>query len=232
MPYLNASRSSWFGEATGPVLRHFECPAVDHTEVEKALRVSIPIPELRAAVQRALDLAVSLLNSAAPKLQISPRDASVRDLFRRCFGTTPEFVPAWKPASAKWVDRGDLVAIRLWAASKILAGGFIRFFCWGRQTHCSECSDSPPTYFACSSWGKQYVICLGSSFWTTPDGVDLNLNRAATLIHEAMHIYFGRLVGHGEKGRYGDANCYVRFALEVNGKPIPGRVRTRCGDAP
>ncbi len=232
MSYFNSSRFSALGAPAGPLLRHFECPAVDHAQVEAALKMSIPVPELRVAVKNALDLAVSLLNSAAAKLSVSGREPATRTLFRLCFGTNAESNPSWKTPAMKWVDRGHLVAIRLLAASKILAGGSIHYFCWGRQTHCPECPDVPPDYFACSSFGKRFVICLGSSFWTEADGVDINLNRASTLMHEALHIYFGTLIAHGETGPYGDANCYVRFALEANGKPVPTRVTARCPDKP
>jgi hypothetical protein len=110
---------------------------------------------------------------------------------------------------------GDLVTIRLRRAAEILDGGWIRYYCWGSPKYCTECRRQPPTYFACSSWGKRYVICLGTGFWKAWRDRD-EAKTASTLVHEALHIYFGSLIAHGEKGRYGNANCYQRFVLLIN----------------
>jgi hypothetical protein len=41
---------------------------------------------------------------------------------------------------------------------------------------------------------------------------------ALTLLHEALHIYFGPLIEHGERGGgYGNASCYERFVTEIAG---------------
>jgi hypothetical protein len=120
---------------------------------------------LRQAVETAAGNAVSWLWNAGAALRTSPRAARTRNLFCEAFGTTPEFVPAWRPANAKWIDRGDLVAIRLYDAAKILDGWWIHYYCWGDPRHCLECTRQPPTYFACSSFKGRYVICLGQAFW-------------------------------------------------------------------
>lgn len=210
-----------------PALRHFHCPPGDHAEIEKALQMSIMEGAPREALDGALRVTVLWLHNAASRLQMSPRDPDVRTAFRRAFGNTPEFVPDWRTPKDKWVDRGDLVAIRLWGVARILTGGSIRFFCWGKPSYCPECKDKPPTYFACSSWGKRYVICLGKGFWEKWNQRKPEDN-ASTLLHEALHIFFGRLIAHKIKEPYGNANCYARYVLEVNRQNVPPRVDTRC----
>lgn len=214
-----------------PTLRHFTCPAADHKEIEDALRMSIMQSAPREALDSALRMVVPWLHNAASKLMVSPRDPGVQTTFHRAFGTTPEFVPTWRKPGDKWVDRGHLVALRLLGVARILTGGSIRYFCWGRPGYCPECTKQPPAYFACSSFRQRYVICLGSDFWqnwnqrNTPDN-------AITLLHEGLHIYFGRLISHQENGPYGNAFCYERYVLEMNGQNVPAFLNTVCPPKP
>ena len=187
---------------------------------------------LRQAVETAAGNAVSWLWNAGAALRTSPRAARTRNLFCEAFGTTPEFVPAWRPANAKWIDRGDLVAIRLYDAAKILDGGWIHYFCWGDPRHCLECTRQPPTYFACSSFKGRYVICLGQAFWKAWQAND-EATLASTLLHEALHIYFGTLIAHGETGgRYGNANCYERYVIRFNDRFLHPATDTSCARFP
>jgi hypothetical protein len=212
-------------------LRHFRCPPRDHAEIEKALQISILKDAPRAALQSALRMTVPWLHNAASNLQVSPRAPHVHTAFRRAFGTTPEFVPAWRTPKDKWVDRGDLVAMRLRGVARILTGGSIQFFCWGKPSYCPECKTEPPTYFACSSFGKRYVICLGRLFWENWNQRNTEDN-AITLLHEALHIFFGRLIGHEKKGPYGNAYCYERYVLEVNRQKVPPFLDGLCPPKP
>jgi hypothetical protein len=225
--YVNTTEG--WGET--PSLRHFSCPPSDHAEIEKALQMSILQGAPREALESALRMAVPWLHNAASKLQVSPRDPGVRTTFKRAFGTTPEFVPSWRTPKDKWVDRGDLVAMRLWGVTRILTGGSIRFFCWGRPSYCPECTTQPPTYFACSSFAKRYVICLGRRFWENWNQRNTEDN-AITLLHEALHIFFGRLIEHERKGPYGNAFCYERYVLEVNRQNVPSFLDTLCPPKP
>ena len=208
-------------------VRYFTCTPHDQAEIEKGLKMSIFPGALRKAVETAAGNAVSWLWKAGAALRTSPRAARTRTLFCEAFGTTPEFVPSWRPANAKWLDRGDLVAIRLYAVAKILNGGWIRYYCWGSPRYCPECKRQPPTYFACSSWGKRYVICLGEAFWKAWQARD-DATLASTLIHEALHIYFGTLIAEGEKGRYGNANCYERYVIRFNNQFLHSATDTAC----
>lgn len=207
-------------------VRHFRCSPRDVSEIERRLSMSILPGALRQAVEKAAGDAVSWLWTASAALQTSPRAARTRTLFCEAFGTTPEFVPAWRSTGAKWIDRGDLVAMRLNAVAKILDGGWIRYFCWGSAAHCPECTGAP-TYFACASWGKRYVICLGEAFWRAWQARD-EATLASTLLHEALHIYFGRLISHGEKSRYGNANCYERYVISFNRQFLHTATSTAC----
>lgn len=207
-------------------VRYFTCNNAERSQIENALQMSVPVDALRSAVDAAAGRAVSWLLNAARALQ-RPRSNNTKTFFREAFKTTPEFVPTWRPPSASWRDRGELVRIRLMRTAKILDGGWIRYFCWGSQAHCPECTGAPSTYYACSSWGRRYVICLGQSFWIAwRDGDAVTL--AATLLHEALHIYFGRTVAHGERGPYGNAFCYERFVLRINGIPLPQATVNGC----
>lgn len=209
------------------LLRHFSCGPGQLTSVRALVGPAVTTDQLRAAVQTTLVQAVAWLDQAVLALRRAERGkGDTGQLFEEAFGTSLNFVPSWRPAGQKW-DRGDVVRARLAFAMKILAGGSIRFFCWGSQAFCPECSSDPSTYYACSSWGKKLVICLGKGFWD-----DWKAGRTdsmvATLIHESLHIYFGRLVGHGEKGRYGNVSCFLRFVLGLARRTLPDRVATNC----
>jgi hypothetical protein len=217
--------------APAALVRRYSCSAADTTAVEQALKISVAEGALRGAVEAAAREGISWIRQASGALQISPRSAHTRQLFKEAFGTTPEFVPTWRTKQSKWVDRGDLVAMRLNAVAKLLSGGWIRYYCWGDPAHCPECTTKPPTYFACSSWGKRYVICLGERFWTAWQNRD-TATMASTLIHEALHIYFGKLIAHGEKGRYGGADCYERFVVRLNGQFLHAATAAACAASP
>jgi hypothetical protein len=213
--------------ATKTRVRYFTCTARDRENIENALGMSVLPNALREAAETAAGKAVSWLWNAGSTLQVSPRAARTSRLFCEAFGATPGFVPTWRPANAKWIDRGDLVAIRLQSAARILDSGWIRYYCWGSKKHCPECSSQPPNYFACSSWVGRNVICLGTAFWRAWRDRD-EATPASTLVHEVLHIYFGRLIAHGEKGRYGNANCYERFAMLINDQFLHSATDTSC----
>ena len=209
------------------LLRHFACGPTELAAVRGVVGNAVSADQLRAAVRDSLVNAVTWARAAAAALSRSERDkGNTPFLFEEAFGTTAAQVPSWRPPGQTW-NLGDVVRARLLFAAQLLAGGSIHFFCWGDTRFCPECSDDPATYFACSSWGKRYVVCLGRGFWRDWRA-GLRESMAATMLHEALHIYFSRLVAHGETGRYGDANCYARFALRSAKVNVPARVRNRC----
>jgi hypothetical protein len=193
----------------------FNCSAAERSQIRAFLRISVSVATLRAALESAAGRAVSLAMRAANALDKSRRNATTRRIFCEAFGVTPEFVPPWRASLrgvVRWRDLGELVAIRLRDVAKILDGGCIHYFCWGSPAHCPECTGSPTAYFACSSFRGRYIICLGGLFWRAWRSGD-TVTTSSTLLHEALHIYFGRTVS--DRGRSGNANCYERFAVRL-----------------
>lgn len=217
------------GTATKNKVRQFFCNAADHKKVEDVLKMSVTDATLRSAVETTVAAALPLIYKAIGALRISPRSPTTIDIFRKAFAQKPDWNPTWKTSSMKWIDWGDLIATRLEKAAYILNGGEIRYFCYGSKTHCSECNDSPSTYYACSSWRGRYVTCLGHGFWEDWKKGDKN-SMISTLIHEALHIYFGRTVAH--TGRSANVWCYLRFVALINSRPMPSRVATGCPASP
>ena len=55
-----------------------------------------------------------------------------------------------------------------------------------------------------------------------PQTVDI---RASTLVHEAIHIYFGFTI---DSGTFANAHCYQQLVLDLNGVAIPPERVGRC----
>jgi len=209
-------------------VRSFICSTPDLTQIEAIIGRPTTQAEVRAAVAAAATQAVTLGTSGASALRASPRAAATRSFFQEAFGVPVEFIPAWRPTSATWRDMGELIAIRLRNAATILDGGWIRYFCWGDPAHCPECPQSPPGYFACSSFGLRHVICIGAAFWRAFGSGD-TATMASTLLHEALHIYFGTTIA--DSGRSGNANCYERFVIRINGLFLHPATAANCPPA-
>lgn len=214
--------------ATGRV-RHFFCNPADHKKVEDYLKMSVTDATLQSAIETSIEKALPWIYNAIAALRVSPRSPKTIAIFRQAFAQPPSWNPTWKNATMKWVDWGDLIATRLEKAAHILNGGQIKFFCYGSPAHCSECTKTPPNYYACSSWKGNYVICLGHSFWDDWKKGNRD-SMVSTLIHEALHIYFGKTVAHA--GRSRNVSCYLRFIALINNRTIPTRVNTRCPQSP
>jgi hypothetical protein len=207
----------------------FNCSNAEIAEIRKHLgQPTVTASALRAAVEAASGRAVSLAKRAAAALDRSKRTPKSRRIFCEAFGVAPEFVPPWRASLSgvvRWKDLGELVSIRLRDVVKILDGGCIHYFCWGSQAHCPECPGSPTGYFACSSFRGAYLICLGGPFWRAWQAGD-TATTASTLLHEALHIYFGTTVSH--RGRSSNANCYERFVLRLHGRFLHPATSSAC----
>lgn len=212
---------------TGTRVGSFACSPLDIVNVTTALGVAAAPAALRAGLEAAAAGAASLAATAANSLDMPHRTRASRVAFCAAFGVAPDFVPPWRVSlrGVKWRDLGELVAIRLRDVAKILDGGCIRYFCWGSPAHCPECHADPPTYFACSSFLGQYLICLGPGFWQAWQAGD-TVTTDLTLLHEALHIYFRRTVSHA--GRTGNAFCYESYATRINGLPVPQVTTQAC----
>ncbi len=184
--------------------------------------------EVRTVIVTAAKLAVKWLLKGAGALK-RPRPGPLagepmRLRFREAFGTSPEFVPDWRPAGQKW-DRGDVVRARLLCAAKILAGGSIEYFAFGPR-NCPYVFDWRPTTWALVAHRK-YIMCLGERFWKAWKDGDGN-SLASTLLHESLHIYFDTVRDTWDRGAYGVAACYERFVLPTNNIPLPDYVKRVC----
>src|SRR5437660_5214326 len=221
---IPALRCTTVGKRVGS----FVCSPWDLARIIGFLGVPVSPNVLQAAVEAAAGAAVSLATTAAASLDLLNRTNASRVEFCAAFGVAPDFVPAWRatqPGIVNWKDLGELVALRLRDAAKILDGGCIRYFSLGSPAYCAECTEDPSAYFACSSWKGGYTICLGSGFWQKWQAGGL-VDTDLTLLHEALHIYFGKTVAH--KGRTGNANCYPNFVARANGLTIPQRIARKC----
>jgi hypothetical protein len=210
------------------MVRHFVCTNADNRAVETLLAVSLQAGALRSAVEAAANLVVPWARQAAADLQVSPRSNGTRQSFQTAFGTLPEAVPTWRTARANWVDRGDLVAIRLQQAVKILSDGSITYYCWGPRH--SRTPPWRPTVHARVTPGRSRMY-LGEGFWRDFANQDV-VSNAATLLRMALSIYFPHVRQGSARGRYGNANCYVRFVLELNNQPVPARIANPAAVAP
>jgi hypothetical protein len=203
----------------GKRVGNFSCDAADKAQVERVVGGPVDVATLRSVVEAAAGAAVSLASSSAFALDQANRTNSTRATFCEAFGVMPEFVPPWRGSLrgvVRWKDLGELIAIRLRDVAKILDGGCIHYFCWVTRAHCPDCirsSAAPDSVFACSDFHGRYLICLGGGFWKAWHDGD-NITTDSTLLHEALHIYFGTTIK--EKGRSGNANCYERFVLRLH----------------
>jgi hypothetical protein len=210
---------------------HFECSEADRRAIRTISGRPVSEAELRRVIEAAAKDAVRWAERAAASLQPrrgrrpgEPRfGREIYSPFREAFGTSPEFVPTWRPAGQRW-DRGDIVRIRFSRAARILSGGSIRYRCWSAP-QCRGCEVFDP-YWGCARAGR-LNMCIGKTFWRDwRRGERVNLG--ATLLHEAMHIYYPTIEDPERGKRYGDAECYVRYALRVSNVPLPSDTESLC----
>lgn len=215
---------SWEGETgTAPptYVRNFSGPAAECTAA--LTQAGKTRAQALAIINAEIHSAIRMLRVAATRLKRGNRSAQTRAIFKKIFRVPPSFVPTWLKQTNAIKDRGDVVAVRCRRVADLLASGTIRFFCRVTATNCPDCgNDNSP--FACSSWGKHNVICLGSLTWNDMKNNNLPSIRS-TVMHEPFHIYFGKYVTEhtthpdgSSVGKFGGIDCIVRFVFEVNGQ--------------
>ncbi len=184
------------------------------------------IREVRTAIEDTVRRALVLIERAESQLKM-PRATgqagdAMRQRFRDAFGTTPEFVPTWRPAGQTW-DMGAVVRERLRCAAKIMSEGDIEFVAWGPGSCPFRCDWAHRPAWAVVVGGRSR-ICLGQPFWEAAGRADIE-EMATTLLHECLHIYFDTMHRHGsERWAFNTATCYERYVLLCNGIPIPPAV--------
>lgn len=189
-------------------VRHFVCDTSDQATVNTHLPVPLSVDDMRVLVSVVSDLAADWTRNAARRLRRG--DPSVASSFTAAFTA---------PMGSRIAG---IVSRRLENVADELHRGAIQYYCWGSADRCPECPDPASTYWACSSWGRRYVICLGRYFWNANVG-----DRAATLIHEMLHIYYGRLAAHAGE-RQSNVSCYERFIYDVNHHPVHSSSLAGC----
>ena len=143
--YLSgAATLEWENPPTRNRARHFACSAAELAQAQGAFGGPVTSEALRRGLNRALARGITMARAAAAALRARPRSAQVNGLFRAAFGLLPSVVPSWRTSSAKWVDLGDLVALRIEAAARILDDGSLRYFCWGSAAHLLRDSEARP----------------------------------------------------------------------------------------
>lgn len=186
------------------------------------------IREVRTALEDTVRRAVVLIERAESQLK-RPRATgqagdAMRRRFRDAFGTTPEFVPTWRPAGHTW-DMGSVVRERLRCAAKIMSEGDIEFVAWGPGS-CPFAFDWSTRPWAVVEGGR-FRICLGQLFWRAAGRVETE-DMATTLLHECLHIYFDTIRHRLERWAYNTATCYERYVLLCSGMTIPPDVDVPC----
>lgn len=209
--------------------RLFSCTAPELARVSHTVGRTVTAAEARRAVSDAMGLARREATAVATALRAHRRSSRTTRIFRSVFNVPPTFVPNWRPANATWRDIGDLVAIRIDNAARILVGGHMRVFCWGSAARCPECTSPPTSYVACSSYRGRYHICLGEQWWQWYRGGQRGFI-ASTMMHESLHIYF-RLEHHkATTGRPSVNNifCYEALVALLMGRALKPGLRDRC----
>lgn len=189
---------------------------------------ALVIREVRTEIEDAVRRALVLIERAESQLR-RPRATgqagdAMRGRFRDAFGTTPEFIPRWRPAGQSW-DMGAIVRERLRCAAKIMAEGDIEFVAWGPGS-CPFAFDWATRPWAVVIGGRSR-ICLGQTFWHAAGQADSE-GMATTILHECLHIYFDTIRHRLERWAYNTATCYERYVLLCSGIPIPPSVDVPC----
>ena len=149
------------------------------------------IREVRTAIEDAVRRALVLIERAEsqlkfPRATLQAGDA-MRQRFREAFGTTPEFVPTWRPAGATW-DMGAVVRERLRCAAKKMSDGRHRVGRLGAGQLPLPMGLGRPPRVGCG--GGQPLPNLSGPTVLAGGGQGRQPGMAVTLLHECLHIYF------------------------------------------
>lgn len=204
--------------ATFRYVKDFSGPAAECTAA--LTRAGKTKAEALTMINAQIGVAITLLRKAATHLKRGSRSAKTKILFKKIFRVTPEFVPTWFKPTATIKDRGDVVATRCKRVADLLESGTLKYFCAINATNCPDCGPpASPSAFACSSFGNDRVVCLGTSFW---DDMKNGNTRSLfdTLMHEPFHIYYGTYVTEHRStaGKFGGIYCIVQFVFNTNNR--------------
>jgi hypothetical protein len=196
----------------------------------KAITGPDPVGVIQAANTRAielLDYVIRDLQGKRDKIRAGAataatvEDIPTREALRTRFRMNADDRSIWTGSGARTV----LTLIRRFrGARQILADGWMKYTCVGGASfplgNCGRlsCGDGD---FAWTCPGHSRIV-LCRSFWDDdPDG------QAGTLLHEAVHIYFG-FIGDQEQGNFTNAHCYEQFVLDMNWLDVPVALVGSC----
>lgn len=185
----------------------------DHYPIFTVIGTTNPVQTLEAADAQAIDLldrAIQTLNAATHQVRAQSGDPSVP-------GTIPEFLGdalfynlGLQPTDRDvWTNTGigtvDVVIRRFQAAKEMLESGGIRYTCLGEECPGRNAyvldprGPQPPAsrIYLCGSWWTELSM----------------LEKASTLVHEVLHIYFAGFLLHSSG--LGDAENYEQFIEDV-----------------
>jgi hypothetical protein len=217
---------------------HLGQPAAPSTVLAFRLMPAGCPPLGRRIVRRAIQDAIWLAENAASKL--TARDAEAVRLFRFFFGD-PERPVSW----ANNRRAADLVAHRLQA----VADGFRTRVPHIRCTTAADADCDAAVAFVVPRRAStatiplpRNTISLCPPFWgAAPAGTIPRFWRAATLLHEMLHLLFWQFFGHQvnlprpgdpEERHRDNSNCYESFALRVAGHGADATAVTDCRGRP
>jgi hypothetical protein len=174
-----------------------------------------PVGAIQAADRRAIELLDDIIGElsgtrrairrGAPLAWPTVTDCVSRGL-RQQFGLNPNRRRIWTSRGRRSVY---IIIRRLRAARRILHTGWMKYTCLGpRRLRWRSCSGPGCVHTATSetdafSCAGIYRIWLCRPWWNSSLA-----ERALTLIHEALHIYFPHI---GDRGRLANAHSYDRF---------------------
>jgi hypothetical protein len=124
-------------------------------------------------------------------------------------GLDPEDPAVWTGTGARTVNT---VIRRFQGARRHLVEGWLRYQCIGSPSVSSHAGCNGPdcdgnTWASTCPPSNRVVLC--EPFWNST-----NDERALTLLHEAMHIFFDAV---GDTGRFGNAGCYEQLVADLHG---------------
>lgn len=178
-----------------------------------------PVGELQTADQRAigiLDTAIDELTRGRREILggALPAWPTIGDVtmqaLRDRLGLDPSDGRVWTGTGARTVLT---VIRRLQGARRHLAEGWLRYQCLGSTTAsshpgCTGPDCSPGDWASTCSPSNLVVLC--APFWR-PATRD---ERALTLVHEALHIFFGE-IGDVGVSRFATAGCYEQLVADL-----------------
>ncbi|MGH6841075.1 MAG: hypothetical protein ACREDV_03145, partial [Methylocella sp.] len=205
----------------------------------KAITGPDPVGTIQAANTRAialLDYVIRDLEGKRSSIRAGAttadavEDIPVRDSLRTRFRMNADDRSIWTGTAARSV----LTLIRRFrGARQILADGWMRYTCIGPGPGLPPVPLGDCGRIRCEgldqawSCGGHSRILLCGRWWTDDLGTNLLDSQAGTLLHEALHIYFG-FIGDQEQGNFTNAHCYDHFVFDLNWLDVPAIFVDAC----